>query len=347
MDKSELIVIAASTGGCVEPETWDVLAFARKLQALAGGRVRVWVLGDDVAASAHEIARSSGYDVTALHCPGLADYLCEAYRSILTPMIREASPAYVLTAHTSRGWEWVPGIAAGSDVGCICGVDGVGSEKGRIWFAKDRYGGKVKGRYVSGAATTVLTVQPGHFTFAARRGSRPAGSVTRKTVAWQPGSTRFTGTGPAAPGSSNLIDANIIVAAGNGIGDAENLKWIDRLANLLPKSAVAGTRIVCDRGWLGYDRQVGATGMVVAPALYIACGISGASQHLAGMRGSGCVIAINTDPHAPICAEADYCVVADLTEFIPMVLATLEPGQRAPVHPAASGQVDKRQGETS
>ena len=87
---------------------------------------------------------------------------------------------------------------------------------------------------------------------------------------------------------------------------------------------VAGTRIVCDRGWLDYDRQVGVTGVTVTPALYIACGISGASQHVMGMRGSGFVVAINTDPQAAICAEADVCIVEDLKTFLPMLLDVYE-----------------------
>ena len=116
----------------------------------------------------------------------------------------------------------------------------------------------------------------------------------------------------------------VFLAAGNGIGEEENLLLIQRLAERLPKAMVAGTRIVCDRGWLGYDRQVGVTGATVAPALYIACGISGASQHVMGMRGSGFVIAINTDAQAPICAEADVCIVEDLKEFIPLLLEIYE-----------------------
>ena len=114
------------------------------------------------------------------------------------------------------------------------------------------------------------------------------------------------------------------MTAGNGIGKAENLRWIHGLAERLPNAMAAGTRIVCDRGWLPYDRQVGVTGATVAPALYLACGVSGASQHLMGMRASGFVVSVNRDPQAPICAEADLCVVADLTAFLPALIARLD-----------------------
>lgn len=317
---ANIIVVADCTDGFLEPVTYEVMAFAKELQTLAGGNVQVWILVDKVDSCIREIEHHSGYAVSVLHCPGLSKYTCEGYRSILSLAIREAAPAYVLTAHTSRGWEWGPAVAARSNVGCICGVDGVSSEKGSLCFTKDQYGGKVKGRYVSKAATTILTVQPGCFKFKIQENKRLAAKVTRKTVAWRASNTRFMGISKAARNISNITDANIIVAAGNGIGDEDNLKWIYRLAQILPKAAVAGTRVVCDRGWLNYDRQVGVTGVTVSPSLYIACGISGASQHLMGMRGSGFVVAINTDDRAPVFSEADVCIVEDLNRFIPMVL---------------------------
>jgi electron transfer flavoprotein alpha subunit len=321
---ADIIVVVDGTGGAVEPVAYEMLAFARRLQALADGRVQVWVLGEASEAPAHALAHEGGVDVTALSCPGLSRYFGEAFRSILEPALRSAAPAYVVTAHTSSGAEWAPAVAAQLGSGCIGGIDGLGMEDNRIWFSKDRLGGKVKGRFASDTATTILSVQPGCFTFEGLSVAGAAGQVTTETITWQSEQTRFTGVVPAVAGAANLADASIIVAAGNGIGEEENLQLIHRLVERLPKAMVAGTRIVCDRGWLGYDRQVGVTGVTVAPALYIACGISGASQHVMGMRGAGFVIAINTDSQAPICAEADVCIAEDLTAFIPMVLEIYE-----------------------
>ena len=324
-DRADIIVVAEADGDRVDPVIYEMLAFARRLQVLAPGGIKIWLLGEGPEDAAREVARVGGVDVTALCCPGLPRYLGEAYRSILVPALAAAAPCYVITAHTSGGAEWAPAVAARLEAGCIGGVDGLGAENGRLWFSKDRYGGKVKGRFASHSSTTVLTVQPGCFPFEDqpvenRPAEKAAGRVTVATMAWQPQQTRLTGVVPAVARAANLKEAPIIVAAGNGIGEEENLQWIQRLAERLPKAMVAGTRIVCDRGWLGYDRQVGVTGVTVAPALYIACGISGASQHVMGMRGSGFVIAINSDPQAAICAEADVCIVADLKAFIPMVL---------------------------
>ena len=316
----DIIVVADVAGDRVDPVTHEMLAFAHRLKDKAGGAVRLWMLGAQPESDAREMARKFGVDVTALQCPNLPRYLAEAYRCLLAPALRSAAPAYVVAAHTSRGAEWLPMVAARLGAGCIGGVDGLGCENGRLWFSKDRHGGKVKGRFTSATPITFLTVQPGCFRFEGPPSDGTAGRVAVDTVDWQPEQTRFLGIAPAVSGAANLAEAAVVVAAGNGVGQRENLQWIQRLAERLPKATVAGTRIVCDRGWLGYDRQVGVTGATVAPALYIACGISGASQHVMGMRGAGFVIAVNTDPQAPICGEADVCIVEDLTAFIPAAL---------------------------
>ena len=123
---------------------------------------------------------------------------------------------------------------------------------------------------------------------------------------------------------SAITEAKVIVAAGRGIGEAEKLGIIEQLAKVFPRSAVAGSRIVCDMGWLEYKCQVGVTGATVTPELYIACGISGAVQHVSGMRSSGFIVAINTDPAAAIFQTADICVVEDLTTFIPILIEMYE-----------------------
>ena len=123
-----------------------------------------------------------------------------------------------------------------------------------------------------------------------------------------------------------MAEAEVIVSAGKGIGRKENLEIIERLAALFPKSAVAGSRSVCDSKWLDRDRQVGLTGSVVNPRLYIAAGISGSTQHIAGMRSSGFVVAINTDPNAAIFNVSDVCIVEDLKTFVPLFIDSHEKG---------------------
>ena len=182
---ADIIVVVDGTGGVVEPVAYEMLAFARRLQDLAAGSVRVWVLGEASEGSTHALAREGGVDVTVLSCPGLSRYFGEAFRSILEPALRSAAPAYVVTAHTSSGAEWAPAVAARLGAGCIGGIDGLGIEKERIWFSKDRLGGKVKGRFASDTATTILSVQPGCFKFEGLPAAGAAGRVTTETITWQ------------------------------------------------------------------------------------------------------------------------------------------------------------------
>ena len=165
----------------------------------------------------------------------------------------------------------------------------------------------------------VVTVAPGAFRPAAAVGEA-RGSVTERVIERTPRGSRVLGTRRGEPADPGLARAEVIVSAGRGIGRRENLALVERLAALFPRSAVGGSRPICDAGWLPYRRQVGVTGATVAPRLYVACGISGSSQHRTGMRGAGFVVAINTDPDAAIFQVADVGVVEDLATFIPLVL---------------------------
>ena len=140
--------------------------------------------------------------------------------------------------------------------------------------------------------------------------------------------TRTSVVLPAPTAAAGIAEAEVLVAAGRGVGGPENLELVFRLAALFPKSAVAGSRIACDLGWLEYPRQVGVTGATVAPRLYIACGISGAVQHVMGMRGAGFVVAVNKDPAAAIFREADVCIVDDLAEFLPVLIEKARSARR-------------------
>jgi electron transfer flavoprotein alpha subunit len=146
------------------------------------------------------------------------------------------------------------------------------------------------------------------------------GNITTNSSEATPGRIVFRGRSQAAAEDAPITEAEVIVSAGRGIRKKENLELIERLAGLFSRSAVGGSRSVCDLGWLEYSRQVGITGKTVAPKLYIACGISGASQHIAGMKDSQLIIAINSDPGAAIFSIADYGIVEDLTTFIPLVI---------------------------
>ncbi len=322
---ADIAVIAAHDRGRILPETYDLAAFALELQKYQEGAVRILVLGAEIDTAAADIADKSGQTVEAINCPELSQYCGEAYRRILAEKFGGKPPAYILAANNSQGLDFAPALAAAIGADCITGVTGIRTQDSGLIFQKPAYGGKLKANIRAAAACCVLTLQPGTFPLDCEK-TRQKGSVTAETVSCPLEHTRISGIRPAAADSSAITEARVIVAAGAGVGDEENMELIHSLARLFPKSAVAGTRTVCDRGWLGYHQQVGVTGATVSPDLYLACGISGAVQHVMGMQGSGLVIAINTDERAAIFNEADYCIVADLTEFIPLVLETYKDG---------------------
>lgn len=322
----DILIVAGCSGEKPEPGFWDTLAFARALDGGDNASPTVALLGEGhaLATAARAVARE-GVDVLAISGDGLVTYTCEAYCRVLTAEIQPLQPAYVCTPHTSRGMEWAPRLAAQLGADCIGGIDAVELTEEGPYFLKDLYGGKVKGRFAPAGGTTFLTIQPGAFRYQPVESVAP-GRLLSKRIQVDGGclATEHLATLPAPGDSGALTEARTIVAAGNGIGSEENLALIHSLADCFPHAAVAGTRIVCDRGWLAYDRQVGVTGVTVAPALYIACGISGATQHRVGMRGSRFVVAVNSDPNAPIFNEADLCVVEDLESFIPLLVSLLE-----------------------
>jgi len=326
---SDIVVIAAHANGQVYPETYDLLAFARQLQKLQPGEIRMLVLGAAVDGIAETIAGMSGQDVEAICCEELTQYCSEGYRNFLVSELQPSPPAFICALHNSQGLDFAPAVASEINAACITGVTGLSARQSGLVFQKHVYGGKIKGNVTAATDSCVLTVQPGVFKFETDP-SQPAGNVTRRTAACRLEHSQVLGTRPAEADTSTITEARVIVSAGNGVGDQENMGLIHELARLFQKSAVAGTRTVCDRGWLGYSQQIGITGATVAPELYIACGISGAVQHVMGMQGSRLVIAINTDARAAIFNEADICIVEDLTQFIPLLLETYKNEQTEP-----------------
>jgi electron transfer flavoprotein alpha subunit len=322
----DTLLILESIGGRLDPGSEAAWGMTDYLQTRILGSVRVLLLESNLSDAAAEIASRSGYDVFAITDPLVANHTHEAYRRILAPLILAAAPSLVITADTASGAQWAPAVAVEIDAGCITGVDHVDSSNGSVCFFKDLYGGRVKGSYVAKEGTTIVTVQPGSFQPQGRGGVKP-GAITQIESNVQLAHTQCLGVVEPMTQSADFNGAEVIVAAGMGIGKREHLKWIDGLAALFPRAAIGGTRLVCDRDWLGYDRQIGVTGATVAPALYIACGISGATQHRMGMRGAGFVVAINTDPHAPMFAEADICIVEDLVPFIQQVIEACRPDE--------------------
>ena len=314
--KQSIIIIAEHTAGRINPVTDELISFAKKMQELRPLSIKVIMLGTEILKPATEIAESSGLDVMGFEIPRLPDYNGELYGRVLTEQLIDARPVYVCVAHTSRGLDFAPALAVEMEAACITGVEDVVQSDDHICFVRPLFGGKAMAHIHPDAETTVLTLQPGLFE-RKQRGTASKGRVAVDSIAITPEWWHSQGVKQSGTDTAGVSEAEVIVAAGQGFGERDNLELAHQLAAIFSKSAVAGSRIVCDLGWLEYGCQVGVTGATVSPRLYIACGISGAIQHVSGMRGSDLIVAINKDPAAAIFQSADICIVEDVLTFIP------------------------------
>ena len=318
---TQFVIILAVDGdsGSAIDQAAELLAAARRLFGPEGAEIAVAVFGADPEPPARELS-SAGLPVYAVETAGAAGYRREVWAAALAEIQRERGATHLVLRHDSLGLELGPILAARLDAACLTGVDEIGRENGEILYRRPLDHGKLHGWLKSVAPVTVLTVQPGAFP---RATVEPAagGRVVKRAAPNAATAIRPLGVRQAHAADAGLLAAEVIVAAGRGIGRRENLELIRRFAALFPKGAVAGSRPLCDDGWLEYRQQVGQTGATVAPRAYLACGISGSAQHVAGMRESGTIVAINRDPAAPIFQYADVGIVDDLLEFIPAVLA--------------------------
>jgi electron transfer flavoprotein alpha subunit len=324
-----IVIVAEHFQGEVRPVTHELVRFAEALRQCRPAEIRILVLGERVEDLAENLARKTGKDVLGISAPQLRHYNAQVYKAVLHEVLKKHPPAYVCVAHSSRGSDFAPGLAVRLGAACITGVTSVTAQGDAVCFSRDIYGGKINADMVSCADTTVLTLQPGSYG-PTPKNDQVTGRVCFKSIAVAPQASATLSITACRTSDLDLSLAKVIVAAGRGVGSEENLELIRKLASAIPTSLVCGSRPVIDLGWMAYDRQVGVTGAVVTPDLYIACGISGAAQHVGGMKGSGFIVSINTDPKAAIFNLSDICIVEDLKTFVPVLLEKI--AERAADH---------------
>jgi len=322
INKETILVVAEHFQGDVRPATYELVQAAETIQQIRPGPIQILILGQDVEALANLLAETTGKDVLGISAPQLSHYNGQVFTEALVDLLSGAPPAYVCVAHSSRGSDFAPGLAARLKGTCITAVNAIFACEEGICFSRDLFGGKVTAEMVSSASTTVLTIAPGSYppSSGSHLKRRGRGGVQHKKISVKEKKSKTLSIKLFQTSDVDLSDALVIVSAGRGIGDAQNLERIYALAALIPQSVVCGSRPVIDLGWMPYDRQVGVTGATVSPALYLACGISGAAQHISGMKGSGFIVAINSDPTAAIFNQSDICIVEDLDVFIPALI---------------------------
>jgi electron transfer flavoprotein alpha subunit len=298
--------------------SFEALGLARSLAE--DGGVTALLLGEKVAPIAPQVFPYGADRVIAVEDPRLKVYRTEPYATVLAALARERGPRLILLPGSTRGRD--AGAALAAELGAPLVVDPseIRLEGAEMVFVRPSFGGNLFSTIrTSGDGPRVATVRARAFAMPAPADGR-AGDVETVTPAIDDAAIRTEVLGFEAETGSvvNLVDANVIVSGGRGLGKPENFSVVRDLADALG-GAVGASRAVVDAGWIPYVHQVGQTGRTVKPKLYIACGISGAIQHLAGMRTSDTIIAINKDASAPIFKVATWGVVGDLFEIVPLL----------------------------
>ena len=320
---SGVYVVLEDRGGRISRISWEALAAGQRLAALNGAPVTAVLLGQDASALAVEVAAHPVRKVVRLEHALLAQYTPDAFTLALQPLIEKEAPTEVVLPHTYQVRDYAPALAA--RLGQVLISDVVDIGQGPV-FTRQLMQGRLNGEYKpTGGGPCFVSVQAGAFRTEAVEATANPAPIEPFNPTLEAAQIR---TRPGLPfrGSSQTVDlgsAQLIVSVGRGIKEAENLALVQDLATALG-AELAASRPICDNGWLPMERQVGSSGQTVAPKLYLAVGISGAIQHLVGMKGSQCIVAINKDPDAPIFEVADYGIVGDLFEVVPALTAAIK-----------------------
>jgi electron transfer flavoprotein alpha subunit len=321
MTNRTIYIIAELRKGCITQETYELVSFA--LDVDNGKKPVFLLLGRNVEEQAREISRKTGCDVLVFMADHLEHYNPLSYAHALMEILQEQDAAWVCLPHTSMGYDLAPRLAVLLKAACVAGVQSVSDGA----LTRPIHSGRFIEEIVPNTPRVVVTVLPGAYR-PCEQTVGAAGAVKVRGVAFTESPSQALGSAESSYRDSALKDAEVIVSGGRGMGKKENIFLIKELAAVFPRSAVGASRSACDLGWFERKQQIGTTGLTVSPKLYIACGISGVFQHVSGMRGAQTILAINTDVHAPIFQVAHYCVVEDLTTFIPVLLEELSLGSR-------------------
>jgi electron transfer flavoprotein alpha subunit len=318
------LVIGEQRGGTLNRATWETIAAAQQ----AAGPVALVVLGAAVDAVAAELAAAQCDRVIVVDDPALEQYTADGYVQALAALVGQEAPPLVFLPHTYQTRDFAPALAARLNSALITDVTAIRKEGDGFVYVRPMFQGKLSADVApSGPPPHLVTIQIGAFRGDSAVRGASAAPIRKASIAIDASAIRQKPEAPfkEAKQAVDLSQAERIVAVGRGIKGQEHLKLAEQLAQALG-AELAASRPICDAGWLPMDRQIGSSGQTVAPKLYVALGISGAIQHLVGMKGSRTIVAVNKDADAPIFEVADYGIVGDLFEIAPAIVAELEKG---------------------
>jgi len=308
-----ILVFCELKDGSIRKSSLEALSEARRLADGAGLQVGALFVGASCAGA--EAAAQYGADaVIQVEAPSLAAYSSDGYAQAIADAVKAKGATVLLGAATSAGKDVLPRVAARLDAGYAADVTGLGLEAGKLTVKRPVYAGKALADTAFQSPVQVASTRPNVFAVAPAPKAGAAESLPAPAGGFLAVVKEILAKGGGKP---DLTEADVIVSGGRGLKDGANFKLLEQLADALG-GVVGASRAAVDAGWgLPHSMQVGQTGKVVNPTLYIACGISGAIQHLAGMSGSKVIVAINKDPEAPIFKLATYGIVGDLFEVVP------------------------------
>jgi electron transfer flavoprotein alpha subunit len=323
-----ILVIAEHRDGALKGITREAATCAASLAPALSASVTGVVLGSATGAIAQELAGWGCTRVLAVDDAQLDPYTPEAYVAALSQLIARHAPLLVLVGHSYQAIEFFPRLAAALDAALVPDCTGALVDDGRPVLLRKVINAKLSVRCRPvGDGPTLASLQQG--AFPAKKPAAGAGQVVAETIDLsQVRARKVLAIEAAKKGEVDLTKAEIIVAGGRGVGGKEKFKSVFDLAEVLG-AAVGASRPPCDAEWVQHERQIGSSGQVVAPKLYIAVGISGAIQHLVGMRGAQCIVAVNKDANAAIFQEATYGIVGDLHEVVPALISAVKEAKGA------------------
>ena len=333
-----VVVVAETRYGELTLASLECVEEARDVADSLASTVHVILPGHGVASMADDLAAHGAEQVTVVEHQALSQFTADGWLAALTPILQAANPIVTLAPDSDDERAWLPRLSARWRIPMATGCIRVKiTDQGYPEVFRASHNGKLHERQIWARGTAVMVMlSPGVRGIGPRHDGRRA-EVTVVRPKLDPSSfrDRTLRTLPPDPHDVDLTEAERIVSGGLGVGGPEGMAWLQQLADEL-KASLGGTRVVADRGWLPPDRFIGTTGKIVAPKLYVALGVSGAGQHVAGIGGSETVVAINTDRTAPMLKLADLGVVGDLHQILPILIRKLRERAKAAAVPRAA-----------
>jgi electron transfer flavoprotein alpha subunit len=306
-----ILVFAEQRDGSFRKSAYEALGLAKSL----GGEVHALVVGNNVSSIAPSLGGFGAQTVHVAEDASLQLYWSDGYAAALETAMDKINPDLVLTVSTAMGKDLMPRLAARKGMALVSNCISLEEEGGAFVATKSMYGGKVFAKVKSDGNATIATIRPAAYPVPENTGGDAAVEALAVTLPTD-SRVKVLEVQKLEEGELDVQEADIVVSGGRGLKEPDNFTLIRDLAGALG-GAVGASRAAVDAGWIDHSHQVGQTGKTVSPKLYVACGISGAIQHLAGMRTAKCILAVNKDPEAPIFNLADYGIVGDLFKVLP------------------------------